>query len=152
MNSFKCSQTRWTLNFRILIKTRLLGEPFDSTRTDAAVLLIVGCLVNMCATCPLRFKKALVFLSFAQTAKFGSHWRGGCPDSCYCARCGPPRPHQQLPVQRRKWAGHPLQWHSCTREPPCSTGFPDHYKRWQVQHLQEHWKVIWLQELKPNPL
>ena len=80
-------------------------------------------------------------MSFSPTAKFGSHRRGSCPDCRYRARRGPPGPHQQLPVQRRKRAGHPLQRHSCAREPPCSAGLPDHHTRRQVQHLQKHWEV-----------
>lgn len=71
-----------------------------------------------------------VFILFAPTAKFRPHWWGGRPDRCDCARRGPPRPHQQLPLQCWKWAGHPLQWHSCAREPPRSTGLPDNYKGW----------------------
>lgn len=82
------------------------------------------------------------FMSFFYpTAKFGSHRRGRCPDCRYRARRGPPGPHQQLPVQRRERAGHPLQRHSCAREPPRSTGLPDHHTRRQVQHLQKHWEV-----------
>lgn len=78
---------------------------------------------------------------FPSTAKFGSDRRGGRSHCCYRARRGPPRSHQQLPLQCRKWAGHPLQWHSCAWEPPCCFGLPDHHQRWQVQHLQEYWTV-----------
>lgn len=117
--AFTTDLRKWFI-YMLCIHVKTLFEYFDCKFLNLQRQHLWKCVIHFCT----------IFILFDPTAKFRPHWWGGCPDRCYCARRGPPRPHQQLPLQCRKWAGHPLQWHSCAREPPCSTGLPDNYKGW----------------------